>query len=355
MGVPMGTPIGISIGIPMGVPMGTPMGIPMGISMGIAMGIPMCISMGHAHGYTHGYTYGNTHGHIHGYIPMGIPRSIPIGIPMGISMGRPWIYPWVCPCAHVYAHGYTHGYTHESVLRWPLGSRSVTAMNGRNGALSSASSTWPSNLLRFCCWLVKGSGRSVTPNWVPVSTAESYCKVHAARSTASRVRWHHLVSSSSPCSVALAAKSCFSRAARVLGTEMIFSWPCVKPRPCASKGFTADRGISAMPIWALLAKSSSRAGSSSLWPYFVKPMKAFMQSSSECTSSSIRRKSRTCSIGCLANARCMACSVGMHGTLCSRLTSRLPKGSPAPFMSVTVIGEYMSAKFVVRKIVSGPS
>ena len=232
---------------------------------------------------------------------------------------------------------------------WPLSSRSVTAMNGRSGALSSASSTWPSNLLRFCCWGVNGSGRSVTPSWVPVSTAESYCKVHAARSTASRVCWHHRVSSSSPRSVALAAKSprsvalaaksCFSRAARVLGTEMTFSWPCVKPRPCASKGFNAERGISAMPIWPVLAKSSSRAGSASRWLYFVKPMKAVMQSSSVCTSSSIRRKSRTCSIGCLANARCMACSVGMHGTLCSRLTSRLPRGSPAPFMSVTVIGE----------------
>ena len=50
-----------------------------------------------------------------------------------------------------------------------------------------------------------------------------------------------------------------------------------------------------------------------------------MQHSSLCTSSSSKRNNSTCSIGCLASARCIACSVGMCGSLSSRLTSRLPR------------------------------
>ena len=90
-------------------------------------------------------------------------------------------------------------------------------------------------------------------------------------------------------------------------------------------------------------------------PYRLTPIKALMQHSWVCTSSSSKRNNSTCSIGCLAKARCIACSVGMCGSLSSRLTSRLPRGSPAPFMRTTVIGEYMSAKLVVRKMDSGPS
>ena len=50
-----------------------------------------------------------------------------------------------------------------------------------------------------------------------------------------------------------------------------------------------------------------------------------MQHSSVCTRSSSKRNNSTCSIGCLASARCIACSVGICGSLSSRLTSRLPR------------------------------
>ena len=80
-----------------------------------------------------------------------------------------------------------------------------------------------------------------------------------------------------------------------------------------------------MPIWMVLAKSSSRTGSLSRMPYRLTPIKAFMQQSSVCTSSSSKRNNSTCSIGCLASARCIACNVGICGSLSSRFTSRLPR------------------------------
>ena len=167
---------------------------------------------------------------------------------------------------------------------------------------------------------------------------------------------HHVSRSSAGClAVLFSVNSCLSLAALIRGTDMIFSCPCAKPRPCASSGFNADLGNSAMPICSVLAKSSSWGGSLSFVRYLCSPRKAPIQSSSVWTSSSIRRNNSTCSIGCFANARCIACSVGMSGASSSRFTSRLPNGSPAPFIRVTVIGEYRSAKLVVRKMDSGPS
>ena len=99
----------------------------------------------------------------------------------------------------------------------------------------------------------------------------------------------------------------------------------MKPRPWASNGFNADRGNWAMPIWMVLAKSSSRTGALSRMPYRLTPIKAFMQHSSVCTRSSSKRNNSTCSIGCLASARCIACNVGICGSLSSRFTSRLPR------------------------------
>ena len=80
-----------------------------------------------------------------------------------------------------------------------------------------------------------------------------------------------------------------------------------------------------MPIWMVLAKSSSRTGALSRMPYRLTPIKAFMQHRSLCTSSSSKRNNSTCSIGCLASARCIACNVGICGSLSSRFTSRLPR------------------------------
>ena len=80
-----------------------------------------------------------------------------------------------------------------------------------------------------------------------------------------------------------------------------------------------------MPIWMVLAKSSSRTGALSRMPYRLTPIKAFMQHNSVCTRSSSKRNNCTCSIGCLASARCIACNVGICGSLSSRFTSRLPR------------------------------
>ena len=44
--------------------------------------------------------------------------------------------------------------------------------------------------------------------------------------------------------------------------------------------------------------------------------------------------------------------VGMHGSFSNKMTSRWPRGSPTPSMKMTVIGEYMSAKMVLRNTVS---
>ena len=73
------------------------------------------------------------------------------------------------------------------------------------------------------CFSARFCGRSVTSSCAPEYTADSYCKAQAACSTASRACWHHLLSPSSPCSVAAAfVNNRFRRAALVRGTEMIF-------------------------------------------------------------------------------------------------------------------------------------
>ena len=45
----------------------------------------------------------------------------------------------------------------------------------------------------------------------------------------------------------------------------------------------------------------------------------------------------------------------MSGQSASRLILRAPRGTPAPFISATVMGEYVSAKLVVKKMLRGPS
>ena len=169
-------------------------------------------------------------------------------------------------------------------------------------------------------------------------------------------------SSSSVCdaSASSSASNCCS-SSLPFGCPMYFPWPCMKPRPCASRAFRTMTSQLANPRFPSDAQPSSCSHLPRLLKRFL-PI-ATQPAAYRClyASSSCSKKNCAVTTGHCAPISCMRCSVGIIGA--SRAARSVLPGCAAPAAASALLcscsrytsGEYVSVWFCVANTRRGPA